>query len=94
MLSKNIIDEIDRLACINNTNRSNLINHILAAHLSLSTPEMHIREVFTSHNGRYEKEKQLHDSADLIRFHAQRYRRPKYKPTVRYKYSRALQEYG
>lgn len=46
MLSKNIIDEIDRLACIKNTNRSNLINHIIAEHLSLYTPEMHIKEVF------------------------------------------------
>lgn len=46
MLSKNLIEEIDNLAYKQNTNRSNLINHILAEHLSMSTPEMHIQEIF------------------------------------------------
>lgn len=48
MLSKNLVQEIDILAYKKNTNRSNLINHILAEYLSLSTPEMHIKEVFDS----------------------------------------------
>ncbi len=46
MLSKNLIEEIDSLAYKQNTNRSNLINHILAEYLSMSTPEMHIQEIF------------------------------------------------
>lgn len=48
MLSKSLIEEIDKLAYEQNTNRSNLINQILAKHLSLSTPEMHIREIFNT----------------------------------------------
>lgn len=48
MLSKTLIEEIDKLAYKQNTNRSNLINQILAQHLSLSTPEMHIKEIFNA----------------------------------------------
>lgn len=46
MLSKNLIEEIDNIAYKQNTNRSNLINHILAQYLSLSTPEMKIKNIF------------------------------------------------
>ena len=86
MLSKNIIDEIDRLACLKNTNRSNLINHILAAHLSLSTPEMHIREVFDLITEDMRKKnsfmiQQISSDSMLFIKSTLDY---KYKPTVRY----------
>ena len=45
-LSDEIIHEIDRLAYQNNTNRSGLINQILAEYLQFTTPEQRMREVF------------------------------------------------
>jgi len=46
MLMDDIIKEIDRLAYEQGTNRSNLINHILAEYLQIKTPEMQIKEIF------------------------------------------------
>lgn len=42
-----VVEEIDRLAYERNTNRSNLINQILAESLGLITPEMKMRDIFT-----------------------------------------------
>jgi len=46
MLMDDIIKEIDRLAYDQGTNRSNMINHILAEYLQMKTPEMQIKEIF------------------------------------------------
>ena len=46
MLMDSIIKEIDRLAYEQGTNRSNLVNHILAEYLQIKTPEMQIKEIF------------------------------------------------
>lgn len=46
VLSDEIIREVDQLAYRNGTNRSNMINQILADHVSVSTPEMRMREIF------------------------------------------------
>lgn len=46
MLSNSIMQEIDRIAYKLGTNRSNLINQILAEYISFETPEMKIREIF------------------------------------------------
>lgn len=46
VLSDNVISEIDKLAYINGTNRSNMINQILAEYVSLITPEKRIQNVF------------------------------------------------
>ena len=45
-LSDEIIAEVDRLAYQNGTNRSGLINSILAEYLQFTTPEQRMREVF------------------------------------------------
>ena len=45
-LSDEIIREIDALAYEQNTNRSSLINSILADYVQLTTPEQRMREVF------------------------------------------------
>ena len=39
VLSDDVIDKIDELAYRTNTSRSNLINQILADHVSYTTPE-------------------------------------------------------
>jgi hypothetical protein len=46
MLMDSVIKEIDNLAYEQETNRSNLINQILAEYVSIKTPEMHIKEIF------------------------------------------------
>lgn len=46
MLMDSIVNNLDSLAYERNTNRSNLINQILADYLSVETPEMKIKEIF------------------------------------------------
>lgn len=46
VLADDVVGEIDRLAYINNTNRSNMINQILADYVSLVTPEKRISGIF------------------------------------------------
>lgn len=46
MLSDDVVSRIDMLALKKGTNRSNIINMILAEYLSLTTPEMRIENVF------------------------------------------------
>lgn len=46
VLSDDVIAEVDKLAYIKNTNRSNMINQILAEYLSMTTPEKRINDIF------------------------------------------------
>lgn len=46
VLSDAVVAEVDRLAYRNNTNRSQMINEILAEYVSYVTPEQRIREAF------------------------------------------------
>lgn len=46
MLAEDVIHEIDRLADEKGTNRSNLVNQILADYVSLITPEKHVQNIF------------------------------------------------
>lgn len=46
ILTDELVYEIDRLALRENTNRSNLINQILAEYVSYTTPEMRINSIF------------------------------------------------
>ncbi len=48
MLMDEVVREIDRLALRENTNRSNIINQILAEYVSYVTPEMRINSIFRS----------------------------------------------
>ncbi len=45
VLSDDLVRAVDQLAYRSHTSRSNLINQILAEHLSLSTPEMRMKEI-------------------------------------------------
>ena len=47
MLSDGVVAEIDKLAYRQGTNRSNLVNQILAEYVSYVTPEKRIQEVFS-----------------------------------------------
>ena len=46
VLSADIVEKIDRLAYEQGTNRSNMINQILAEYVSYTTPEKRFREIF------------------------------------------------
>ena len=46
VLSSDVVEKIDRLAYENGTNRSNMINQILAEYVSYTTPEKRFREIF------------------------------------------------
>lgn len=46
MLMDEVVREIDRLCLKQNTNRSNLINQILAEYVSYTTPQMRINSIF------------------------------------------------
>lgn len=46
ILAEDVVNEIDRLAETEGTNRSNLINQILAGYVSVTTPEKRISDVF------------------------------------------------
>ncbi len=48
ILTDDVIKEIDVLARNKNTNRSNLINQILAEYVSYTTPEKRINDIFNS----------------------------------------------
>lgn len=86
MLSDEVVREIDILAHRMGTNRSNLINQILAEHVSLRTPEQQMNEIFTALN------ELIAPSRELVPYWEQgtptmsmksclEY---KYRPTVRY----------
>ena len=47
MLMDEVVEEIDKLALRLGTNRSNLVNQILAEHVSVSTPEKEIDSMTT-----------------------------------------------
>ena len=46
VLSDEVVQEIDQLAYQNNTNRSNMINQILAEYVSYTTPEKRLHQIF------------------------------------------------
>ena len=48
VLSSDVVEKIDRLAYENGTNRSNMINQILAEYVSYTTPEKRMKDIFDS----------------------------------------------
>lgn len=86
VLRDEVVAEIDRLAYRMNTNRSNMINQILAEYVSMTTPEKRMQEVFTritnmlTESGIFQPMLQPSDSMLSVRS-ALAY---KYNPTVRY----------
>jgi hypothetical protein len=86
MLMDDVVAEIDRLALSENTNRSNLINQILAEYVSVSTPEKEIDSIFRS------VERLLGKTSGLVPFvspnqlsmSVKSSLEYKYKPTIKY----------
>jgi hypothetical protein len=86
VLMDDVVAAIDHLAYQNNTSRSNLINQILAEHVSLVTPEAQMRNIFATMENllksyqHFQIQPQAADSMLSIRS-VLRY---KYNPTIRY----------
>jgi hypothetical protein len=86
VLADDVIKEVDRMAYELSTSRSNLINQILAEHLSVTTPEMRIKEIFNNVEKLIDSEESLQfqpcvsDSMILLRSIL----KYKYRPTIKY----------
>ena len=86
MLMDEVVDEIDKLALRLNTNRSNLVNQILAEYVSVSTPEKQIDSIFRK------MEELIGSSPELVplvtpnqlSMSVKSSLQYKYRPTVRY----------
>lgn len=85
VLTDNVIRAVDDEAYRRGTNRSNLINQILAEYLSCVTPEMRMRQIFDSAEALLRREMllmQQNTPSVLMLKTALQY---KYRPTVNYK---------
>lgn len=80
MLSDDVVREIDILAHRMGTNRSNLVNSILAKHVSLRTPEQQINDIFKA------LEELMLPSRDIIPFFEPNTPTMSFKSCLEYKY--------
>jgi len=86
VLIDELVDKVDREAYALNTNRSNLINRIIAEHFSIATPEQKLREIFDIVEQRLKEAEELkikaqQSDATMAVHSALKY---KYNPTIRY----------
>ena len=96
VLTDEIVAKIDRLAYLKNTNRSNMINQILAEYVSFVTPEKRMRDVFgrieTLLTGSEDFQMPARPSESMMNLRsAIAY---KYNPTVRYSVELCREEGG
>ena len=80
MLSDDVVHEVDILAHRLGTNRSNLINQILAEYVNLTTPERRINDIFTT------IEQLLTPSRELVPFFSPNTFTMSLKSSLEYKY--------
>ncbi|HPX71228.1 MAG TPA: hypothetical protein PLO47_05810 [Bacillota bacterium] len=80
MLMDSVVEQIDRQALREGTNRSNLVNQILAEYVSLMTPEKRIDNIFKS------MEKLIADAGELIPFFTPNQSSMSLKSSLEYKY--------
>ena len=86
VLMDEVVEAVDRLAYHMQTSRSNLINQILAEKLAVTTPEMHMKDVFDSVEeilGGYQHFQIQQQAADSM-ISIKSVLKYKYNPTVRY----------
>ena len=86
MLSDDVVREIDILAHRMGTNRSNLVNMILAEHVSLRTPEQQINDIFKALNELMSPSRELVPffEPNMPTMSLKSCLEYKYRPTVRY----------
>ena len=85
VLMDDVVEAIDRMAYERNTNRSNIINQILAESVNFVTPEMRMRDIFTQlENILSESCYQIMDRSSDSMFALRSPIRYKYRPMVNY----------
>lgn len=84
VLSENVITAVDRLAYERHTNRSNLINQILAEYVSYETPEKRMQNVFDRMQALLGSAFQPLESTSSTMLTLRSALSYKYNPTVRY----------
>ena len=86
MLMDEVVDEIDKLALRMNTNRSNLVNQILADYVSVSTPEKQIDSIFRQMEELISRSSELVPlvTPNQLSMSVKSSLQYKYRPTVRY----------
>lgn len=86
MLSDDVVREIDALAHRYGTNRSNLINQILAEHVDLVTPERRIRDIFSQMESLLLGDRELvpHVAPNAMSMSLKSSLQYRYRPTVKY----------
>ena len=80
MLNDEVVREVDALAHRMGTNRSNLINQILAEYVNYTTPERRINDIFSA------MEQLISPSRDLVPFFAPNSLSMSLKSSLEYKY--------
>ncbi|MEG0309326.1 MAG: hypothetical protein RR604_00315, partial [Eubacterium sp.] len=86
MLFDEIVEKIDQLAYVNNTNRSQLINDLLAERIGLETPEQKIQKILEQLNENFSDTlsvSQINKNSSIQFGKSLKY---KYRPKIRYSY--------
>lgn len=83
VLADDVVEAVDRMAYEMHTSRSNLINQILAEHLSCTTPEMRMHSIFAGMETLAEQFRVLEQTSERL-LSLQSRLDYKYKPTVSY----------
>ncbi|MBO4862327.1 MAG: hypothetical protein J5535_05475, partial [Firmicutes bacterium] len=86
MLMDEVVNEIDKLALRQGTNRSNLVNQILAEYVSVSTPEKQIDSIFRRMEELLDRSSELVPmvTPNQLSMSVKSSLEYKYRPTVRY----------
>lgn len=86
VLSDSLIEEIDKIAYLKNSSRSNIINGILAEYLSCSTPEQNMERIFENLQSMIDKCSgfKIINQPSSSMFSVKSVLKYKYNPTVKY----------
>ncbi|MBQ8688464.1 MAG: hypothetical protein IJ512_07975 [Ruminococcus sp.] len=84
MLMDHVVEAIDALAARQGTSRSNLINQILAEHVSFQTPEKRMQSIFSVMEEQMQEIFRVQMQASDAMLSMQSALRYKYRPTLRY----------
>ena len=86
MLMDEVVSEIDKLALRQGTNRSNLVNQVLAEYVSVSTPEKQIDSIFRRMEELLDRSSELVPlvTPNQLSMSVKSSLQYKYRPTIRY----------
>ena len=85
-LFDDLVEEIDKLAYMRNSNRSQLVNDILASFLGVKTPEQKIKQVIEQLTARLEDTLVVRQVNEASSVQLGTYLKFKYNPTIQYSY--------